>query len=114
LLLSKYKTRFKIGLSCSPYSRFKEIDKHYPCSIEGSFLIPFQNYDDAHTFEKLLHQTFKKYRIKDLKRFPGYTEFFSFECLNDVIYFIYTSEFKNSIEVIESVTFYLKRQKLFK
>jgi hypothetical protein len=103
LLLGKYKTRFKIGLSSYPFGRFKEINKHYSCNIEGSFLIPFPNYEDARSFEKLLHKIFKEYRTKDLKKFKGYTEFFSFECLNQVVFFIYKSEFGNSIEVIESV-----------
>jgi hypothetical protein len=113
LLLGKYRTRFKIGLSWYPWGRFEDINKYYPCDIEGSFLIPFSNYEDAYSFEKLLHKNFKEHRTKDLKKFPGYTEFFSFECLNQVIFFIYESEFRDTIEVIESTQHYLKIRKLF-
>jgi len=113
LLLGKYKARFKIGLSFFPWGRFIDINKHYPCSIEGSFLISFSSYEKAYSFEKILHKTFKEYRTKDLEKFPGYTEFFSFDCLNQVILFIYKSELRNKIEVIESAQHSLKTRKLF-
>jgi len=75
-------------------------------------MIPFYNYSSARNLEKLLHKEFKEYQVKHMKKFPGYTEFFLFECFTKVLLFLYNSEFRTSVRVIESERF-LKTKQLF-
>lgn len=80
ILQSSDEVFLKIGKSIEPYTRYYNINKSSTKSSGLDFklkeIIWVASESLAYWLESLLHQTFKDFHVKDLKKFDGYNEVF--------------------------------------
>ena len=98
----------KIGMSRSIIYRTRVLTQDWGgFDQEKSFLISCKE-ETVKMLEKLLHEYFEQYRLKNLKRGDGYTEFFDIKSYSEVVDFVNSLVSQNKEWNICSVSDILK------
>lgn len=78
LLISKCKTRYKIGQAVDIFKRIKTLTSKWDISLEESYYVETENLNNL---ERGLHRLLAKHKIYGLPIQNGYTEWFEIESL---------------------------------
>lgn len=102
---------FKIGIGIE--SRFDDLKRDYEIDWDSSIYFEGEE-SDIVDMERILHKTFKKYRLT--KDGTGGTEWFGIECYENVLNHIetYKSEFEFDLTESKKISFQQKRKKIKK
>lgn len=94
-------SRFKIGKADNFYNRVKILGVEN-FDLECVWIVFASSKSSAFSIESSLHAAFDRYRIKDLPRSDGYTEWFDMDCKPDVLDFLADIEADGSKRVQET------------
>ena len=95
--------KFKIGITKNIDNRIKTLQSYWgKFDLDTSYLVASTKKGLVTNMEKILHNIYSDYNIKDLPQYDGYTEFFKLDCfqkVKDTIKNFITEDFENCPEL---------------